>query len=220
MIVNNSNKNTKFIKGDTRLLGNSFAKGNKPNKTSFKKGDNLGNQNGFIKGQIPFNKGKTGGKLSEETRQKMLGRIPWNKNTKGIMKPNKTSFKKGMTPWCKGKKVPFKERPTMKGRIAWNKGLGNKTPENKRIHHSIEYKLWRESVFARDNYTCQKYGIKGGRLHPHHIKNFSSNPELRFAIDNGITLSKKAHKLFHKIYGVKNNTMEQLLEFLNNKNYA
>lgn len=32
---------------------------------------------------------------------------------------------------------------------------------------------------------------------------------------NGITLSKKAHKEFHHIYGTKNNTKEQLIEFLN-----
>jgi 5-methylcytosine-specific restriction endonuclease McrA len=79
----------------------------------------------------------------------------------------------------------------------------------------LEYKLWQDSVFARDGYTCQKYGIIGGKIHAHHVLNFSNHPELRFAIDNGITLSKKAHKEFHHKYGIKNNTREQLLEFLN-----
>jgi len=32
---------------------------------------------------------------SEQTRKKMRGRIPWNKGTKGIMKSNSGSFKKG-----------------------------------------------------------------------------------------------------------------------------
>jgi len=93
----------------------------------------------------------------------------------------------------------------------WKGGI---TPENMKIRKSIEYRLWREAVFARDNWTCQKYGIQGGKLHPHHIYNFADYPELRFAIDNGITLSKKAHQEFHKIYGKRNNTKSQLEEFL------
>ena len=93
----------------------------------------------------------------------------------------------------------------------WKGGI---SPVNKLIRHSIEFRLWREATFARDNWTCQKYKIKGCKLHPHHIKNFSQYPELRFAIDNGITLSEKAHKEFHKKYGKKNNTKEQLEEFL------
>ena len=92
--------------------------------------------------------------------------------------------------------------------------IDGRTPENQRIRHSIEYRLWRESVFARDNWTCQKYGIKGGKIEAHHIHNFADYLELRFAIDNGITLSEKAHKAFHRKYGNRNNTKEQLEEFL------
>jgi len=93
----------------------------------------------------------------------------------------------------------------------WKGGI---TLKDKRIRNSIEFRLWREAVFARDNWTCQKYGTKGGELHPHHIKNFAEYPELRFAIDNGITFSKKAHREFHKKYGMKNNNREQLEKFL------
>lgn len=93
---------------------------------------------------------------------------------------------------------------------------GGVTPINFKIRNSLDYTLWRESVFIRDNYICQKYKISGGKLVAHHIQNFAQYPELRFAIDNGITLSKKAHKEFHKKYGKKNNTKEQLLEFLKN----
>jgi len=93
----------------------------------------------------------------------------------------------------------------------WKGGI---TPENKRVRRGIEFRLWREAVFTRDNWTCQKYGIRGGKLHPHHIQNFSDHKELRFSIDNGVTLSDKAHREFHHIYGTKNNTKEQLEEFL------
>lgn len=95
----------------------------------------------------------------------------------------------------------------------WRGGI---TPENIKIRNSIQSRLWRKSVFGRDYYTCQKYKIKGIKLAAHHIKNFPEYPELRFAIDNGITLSEKAHIEFHKKYGRKNNTKEQIEEFLSN----
>ena len=91
---------------------------------------------------------------------------------------------------------------------------GGVTSENEHIRKSIEYKLWSDSVFARDNFTDQKTGIRGGNLIAHHILNFAEYPELRLAIDNGITLSEKSHRAFHKKYGFRKNTMEQLTEFL------
>jgi hypothetical protein len=95
----------------------------------------------------------------------------------------------------------------------WKGGI---TPKNRAVRNSLEYRLWYRSVFERDNWTCQKTGLRGVELHAHHVLNFAEYPELRFAIDNGITLSKEAHNEFHRIYGKKNNTREQLLEFLKN----
>jgi len=110
-----------------------------------------------------------------------------------------------------------------KGKSAfWNKGdkspmwKGGVTPENKRLRRTTEFYSWREAVFTRDNWTCQKYKIRGGKLHPHHILNFSQHYELRYDVNNGITLSEKAHREFHKKYGKNNNTREQILEFINN----
>lgn len=97
-----------------------------------------------------------------------------------------------------------KNHPNWKGGIA---------SENQKIKNSIEYRLWRESIFARDNWICQSCGLRSGKLNAHHMENFSDYPELRFAIDNGITLCKKCHKEFHNIYGRQNNTEEQLVKF-------
>jgi len=93
----------------------------------------------------------------------------------------------------------------------WKGGI---TSEHLKIRASIEHRLWRESVFARDNWTCQKCLERGGELHPHHIKNFARYLKLRFVVDNGITFCKEDHDKFHKIYGKKNNTKEQVEKFL------
>lgn len=77
----------------------------------------------------------------------------------------------------------------------YNGGISN---ENKIIRNSSKMKYWRISVFERDDYTCQNCNTKGGILNAHHIKQFANYPELRFDIDNGITLCKNCHIKEHK----------------------
>lgn len=76
---------------------------------------------------------------------------------------------------------------------------GGVTPENKKVRHSLEYKTWRDSVFERDNFTCQKCGKHGGNLHVHHIKSFALHAELRTDIANGETLCIECHRKVSKI---------------------
>lgn len=73
----------------------------------------------------------------------------------------------------------------------WKGGI---TPLNSRIRTSLEYRLWRESVFKRDNWTCVWCGVRGGKLNADHIKPFCDYPELRLALDNGRTLCVPCHK--------------------------
>lgn len=157
-------------------------------------------------------------KLSEETKQKISKA---NSVLRGFHHSEETKRKIGLNGFhygMKGKKQSIDARRKIGEANTGNKCVfwkGGIYPDNLKIRQGIEYKLWREAVFARDNWTCQKTGIKGEKLQTHHIQNFSNCPELRTSIENGITLSEKAHKEFHKKYGIKNNTCEQLNEFLN-----
>jgi hypothetical protein len=109
-----------------------------------------------------------------------------------------------------------KKRPILSNEKHWN-WKGGVTEENKKIRMSLEMKLFKRTVLERDNYTCQKTGQRGIKLIVHHINNYKDFPKLRFDIDNGITLSTESHRNFHSIYGYRNNTREQLLEFLKDK---
>lgn len=98
----------------------------------------------------------------------------------------------------------------------WNGGISS---ERDKIKVTEEYQEWRKNVYKRDNYTCQCCGDNTGHnLNAHHIENFSDFPELRFDIDNGITLCDSCHNpnkygSFHNIYGTKNNNKDQLEEY-------
>ena len=92
---------------------------------------------------------------------------------KGKSRVHSKQFKKGMTPW--------------------NKGKGTKSKESQLIRASLEYRLWRKAIFERDNYTCVWCRQRGGEIQADHIKPFAFYPELRFAIDNGRTLCRKCH---------------------------
>lgn len=70
---------------------------------------------------------------------------------------------------------------------------GGKCNKNKLERDSEQYRQWRIQVMERDDYTCQICRQVGGNLEVHHIKSFAKFKELRYILDNGITLCKKCH---------------------------
>lgn len=87
----------------------------------------------------------------------------------------------------------FQPRPNMTGNKnpAWRGGI---TPVNKIVRKSIDYRIWRESVFERDNWTCVTCKKRGVELNADHIKPFSLFINLRFSLENGRTLCVSCHK--------------------------
>lgn len=163
----------------------------------------------FQKGNIPWNLGmigeyavRYGAHLSDDTKQILSEKSKGNKNWLGkhptaehkdklriihlgIKYTEETNKKKGHP----GDKNP-----------AWKGGV---TPENEKARKSFKYQNWRLSVFERDNYICQDCNIRSGKgnivyLEAHHIKSFKNYTELRFEINNGITLCKECHKNIRK----------------------
>lgn len=56
---------------------------------------------------------------------------------------------------------------------------------------------WAKDILKRDNYMCQKCNLKDKKLHAHHIKSWKEFKDLRFDMDNGITLCASCHKKTH-----------------------
>lgn len=85
---------------------------------------------------------------------------------------------------------------------------GGVTKENKIARTRIEYKLWREAVFKRDDWTCQFCKERGGELNADHIKSFAYYPKLRYDVNNGRTLCLPCHQTT-ETYGNRGNQFVQ-----------
>lgn len=126
----------------------------------------------------------TGKKHKQETKDKIraaiLGKNPMH-NPDVVKKRSETLIKN---------KTFAKENSNN-----WQGGI---TPINMSIRSSTDYMNWRKDVFVRDNYTCMECGNRSKKDNPvileaHHIKPFATHPELRFDINNGITLCRACH---------------------------
>ena len=71
-------------------------------------------------------------------------------------------------------------------------------PSPKAGRDSSAYGRWRDAVFERDNDTCQNCGNYCVQMYAHHIAPWASYPELRFSVDNGVTLCQRCHAAAHR----------------------
>lgn len=137
--------------------------------------------------------GKTHSKKSREKISKNLkGKPSWNKGLKGFRAGEKRDWMpKGEKHWSFGKK---NLKTTGEKHYRWIKDRTLLKGRHDRNFHDPDYKKWRIEVYKRDNYKC-KIENKDcrGRIEAHHILVWRDYPELRYQVNNGITLCHAHH---------------------------
>jgi 5-methylcytosine-specific restriction endonuclease McrA len=156
--------------------------------------------------------------------EKQKGRIPWNKGV-----PLKEETKVKLRNCNLGKPSPTKGKTlsieTRKKLSCHNRGISINefkdftTPLNELERVKIKKSSLRQECFKKNNFTCQKCKIKGLKLNAHHINSFHRFIDLRFELSNLACLCADCHNMFHLIFGKKDNTEEQFIDFLE-ENYV
>ncbi|HPE06158.1 MAG TPA: HNH endonuclease signature motif containing protein [Smithellaceae bacterium] len=124
-------------------------------------------------------------------------------------KISETRLSRGYIGWSKGKECPQFSRENNPN---WRGGISETL---KGVRQSKKYRFWRDTVFERDNYTCQISGVQSyDEVEAHHIIQFSDLLR-KYNIDtyekamdcaelwdvsNGITMLKSVHRSYHEIY--------------------
>lgn len=128
----------------------------------------------------------------------MKGNSAWCKGTKGIMKPNKTSFKKGMKPWIAGKHHTKEEII--------------KAVETRRKNGS--YKKGKENPLFKGNKKLRKDGYIEVycEKHPYAIQNYIL--EHRLVMEQHMGRILFPYETVHHINEIKNdNRIDNLMLF-------
>lgn len=75
------------------------------------------------------------------------------------------------------------------------------TSREENPRNSLRYKEWRLAVFYRDCFKCIDCGLEESdeiSLHAHHLKPWADFIELRFELDNGVTVCATCHADRHQ----------------------
>lgn len=163
-----------------------------------------------MRNSTTFNKGHA---VTQEMREKIsqgmkgnkngIGQIMSEKNKKALKermknRPISEETKKKISRTLKGRKIPLEVRLRMgrKGskNPAWRGGMSWKNKTERQVAmRTGRYKMWRESIFKRDNYTCQICGVRGNKLNADHILPWRYYPANRYDVSNGRTLCVPCH---------------------------
>ncbi len=109
--------------------------------------------------------------------------------------------KLGCIPWNTGKRHSEETKEKMRLAKAKNKGwkpanwIEDRTQLKKQNRRNdMAYTEWRKNVWLRDGFKCKiANGDCKGKIEAHHILGWSDYPELRYQVNNGITLCHAHH---------------------------
>ena len=124
-------------------------------------------------------------------------------------------FKMTPTDFLRGRRCPACADVARSGENHWNYNP-NLTEEDRmrRDMQNGEIRKWRDAVYARDEYTCQKCNETGTKLNAHHLNSWDRHPDDRFELSNGVTLCEPCHRTFHMTYGYGSNTAKQFADYI------
>lgn len=140
-----------------------------------------------------LNESRAGKPLSEQTKKKLSEKMKGKKCALGFKRSEE--FRKKLSDYWAANKEKHNH---------YKDGLGAARGGERRFDMGrLEYRLWRCSVFERDEWKCVLCS-SNKKICADHIKSYSAYPELRYDINNGRTLCHSCH-IKTDNYGTKAN---------------
>lgn len=149
-----------------------------------------------IKKRTSWNKGRS---HTQEEKQKISdGMKKSDKYKNSIKNPERgkkiSKSKKGKIPYIMTDEIRKKMSDGRRGEKSPCYIKDRTLIKHQTDRNNPEYKQWRMKVYIRDNYKCKINNLDcHGRLEAHHILGFTDHPDLRYDVNNGITLCHVHH---------------------------
>ena len=147
-----------------------------------------------------LNKSRAGKSLPEEQKNKIAKANKGKRNALGVKRS--VEFRRKLSDYWTAHREQHNHYVDGKG---WER-----TSLRVADMQRLDYRLWREAVFTRDDWTCVECGDRGCTLHADHVKPYATHPELRYDVGNGRTLCVPCHKQT-PTYGGRTKSIQRII---------
>jgi len=122
-------------------------------------------------------------KMSDSQKKRFKFELPHNKG-----KPHSEEFKEKL------KLAWIRDKEKRSGENHWNYKKDRSLLAKKQERNDPAYFEWRKQIWLRDNFKCRIDNQDCcGKIEAHHILSWKDYPELRYSLNNGITLCHTHH---------------------------